>query len=223
MILLSFLVITNLIFSQEIDDYPNFKNSSLQEIEGNADWKILEEAEGDLNFDGKADKAIILESKDSIIEKRCEDCYKLKNKSRIILVLLNDNDKYKVVSQNNEFIARGDEGGMLNYLEPEISISNNQLKIFYQYVRSNMTYIFKHKKGSIQIESFKSVGVESASGNYGENIVDFNDNIVTIKNGHISEDPENDKIKRIHFNQEPRKLENFGTMNSWEVVSNVFL
>lgn len=222
-ILISIFFISNLIFSQDYNNYPSFKNSSLNEIKENSDWKILQEAKGDLNFDGREDIAVILESKDSIYEKKCEDCYRLKDKPRIIIVLLNENDEYRAISQNNEFIARGGDGVMITYLEPEISIENNKLKIYYQFTRANCTYIFEHNKGSIEIEHFKSVGVESATGNYREHIVDFDKNIVTIKKGHISTDPENDEVRTIPFNKKPKVLEELGRMNSWEIVSDVYL
>jgi len=100
-------------FSQNKDSlYPNFVGKHLIEIKQNPDWKLLEKVSGDLDDDDLDDMVLILESKDSIPEKRCLDCKLLKNKPRIILVLFNLDGKQKVKIQNNEFIARGDEGGM---------------------------------------------------------------------------------------------------------------
>jgi len=70
------------------------------------------------------DYALILESKDSVFEKRCSSCYVLKNKPRIILVFFNQNGNQEVIIQNNRFIARGDEGGMEAYIEPELSVTD---------------------------------------------------------------------------------------------------
>ena len=220
---LSILLILNLVLSQKIDEYPDFKNSDLAEINQNLDWKTLQETSGDLNSDGKPDKVIILESKDSFLEKRCADCKPQQNKARIILVLKKIHDSFKVIAQNNRFISRSDEGGMIPCVEPEISIENNELKIFYQYLRSNQTYIFKYDNNSLKINCSKYVSVQSASGNYVENIIDFKKQIVTIKNGHISTGPENDKIQTISFSEKSKDLEDFESMYSWEIVNNIFL
>ena len=222
-LLLQLLLISHSTFSQSDNDYPDFKRSSLIEIIQNENWNILLEAEGDLNSDRKTDKVLLLESVDSIAEKRCKSCYRLNNKARIILVLLKNDTEYSVISQNNDFIARSDEGGMLQYLEPVITIEDNELKIFYQYVRSNRKYAFRYVQGSLEIKYSKSVGVQASSGNYRETHIDFINQIVTIKKGHISTDPENDKIETIPFNIKPKKLEDFGTINSWELVDNIYL
>ena len=128
--------------------YPNFIGQNLNSIENNTDWKILQKSSGDLNKDGLADYAVILESKDSIPIKKCSDCKLFKNKPRIILVILNQNGNETVIIQNNKFIALGDQGGMLPYLEPEISIKNEFLNIYYQYTRSNQSYTFEFQNST---------------------------------------------------------------------------
>ena len=112
--------------------YPNFIGHTLNSIHNNSDWKILVKVEGDLDGDNLNDCVIVLESKDSIIEKRCNDCKSFQQKPRILLVLTFDDDKLQVIIQNNQFIARGNEGGMSPYIEPELTIDNGLLKIFYQ-------------------------------------------------------------------------------------------
>lgn len=105
-------------------EYPNFIGQNLYLVENNPNWLILQKSSGDLNKDGMEDYALILESKDSVFEKRCSSCYVLKNKPRIILVFFNQNGNQEVIIQNNRFIARGDEGGMEAYIEPELSVTD---------------------------------------------------------------------------------------------------
>ncbi|MEP6260157.1 MAG: hypothetical protein ABJ092_01170 [Gillisia sp.] len=75
------------VYSQNSEfEYPNFIGQNLNLVENNPNWLILKKSSGDLNKDGMEDYALILESKDSVFEKRCSSCYVLKNKPRIILV-----------------------------------------------------------------------------------------------------------------------------------------
>ena len=216
------LVISFVGFSQSKEfQYPEFIDQSVRNILGSQEWEVLTQTTGDLNKDGLNDKALILQSKDSIKEKRCESCYFLKSKPRIIIVALYKNDEYKIITQNNRFIARGDEGGMLPYLEPELSIKDGQLKIYYQFIRSNQSYTFEYKKGDFIIVSAESNGVHSASGNFENDKFDFFEKKITSTTGNISE--KQDLIKIIKFNSKPKSLSKFNEMGSWEITENKFL
>ncbi|WP_298529215.1 hypothetical protein [uncultured Christiangramia sp.] len=209
-------------FSQSDEfQYPEFIGQNLKNVIGSKQWEVLTQTTGDLNNDGLKDKALILQTKDSIKEKRCESCYFLKSKPRIIIIALYQNDKYNIIIQNNKFIARGDEGGMLPHLEPELSIKDSQLKIYYQFTRSNQSYTFKYKKGDIIIVSAESNGVHSASGNFENDNFDFIENEITSTTGNISE--EKDYTKIIKFNAKPKSLSEFKEMGSWEITENKFL
>ncbi len=202
-------------------NYPNFIGQNLNSIENNSDWEILQKAAGDLNNDQLEDLSIILESKDSIFEKRCFDCYLLKNKPRIILVLLSENGNKIVNIQNNKFIARGDEGGMTNYIEPELKIENHLLTISYQYTRSNQSYTFEFENNQMEIISAESNGVESASGNFENEKFDFKKGEIISKTGNISQ--ENDKTEIIKINIKPKSLSDFQEMYEWEITENKYL
>jgi len=209
-------------FSQNKDSiYPNFVGKHLTEIKQNPDWILLKKISGDLNNDDLDDMVLILESKDSVPKKRCLDCKLLKNKPRIILVLFNQNGKQKVKIQNNKFIARGDEGGMSPYIEPELSIKNGLLNIYYQFTRSNQSYTFEFKNNKMEIVRAESMGVHSASGNYENDKFDFIKGTLTSKTGNISEDKSQSKIIKIE--KKPKTLSEFGRMFEWEITEYKFL
>jgi hypothetical protein len=201
--------------------YPNFVGKHLTEIKQNPNWKLLEKVSGDLDNDDLDDMVLILESKDSIPEKRCLDCKLLKNKPRIILVLFNLDGKLKVKIQNNEFIARGDEGGMSPYIEPELSIKNGLFSIYYQFTRSNQSYTFKYKNNRIEIVKAESMGVHSASGNYENDKFDFTNGTLTSETGNISEEESESKI--VEFEKKPKSLSEFGPMYEWEITEYKYL
>ena len=202
-------------------EYPNFIGQNLNLVENNPNWLILKKSSGDLNKDGMEDYALILESKDSVFEKRCADCYILKSKPRIILILLDQNEFQKVIIQNNEFIARGDEGGMAPYLEPELSIKNGLLNIFYQYTRSNQSYTFEFTNDQLEIICAEDNGVHSASGNFENNSYDFKEGEIITQTGNISQDHLKTEVTKIDIN--PKSLSEFGRMYEWEVIEGKYL
>lgn len=219
---LLFLGFCLLTFSQNKKSiYPNFIGQNLKAIKNNSDWKILQESTGDLNNDGFNDFALILESKDSILEKRCTKCKILKNKPRIIVVLLNQGDSRKVIIQNNKFIARADEGGMLPYLEPELLIENGLLKIYYQYTRSNQLYIFKYKNNQMEIIQAESNSVHAATGNFENNKFDFLKGEIVSESGNISQ--ENINIEVLNIEIKPKILSEFEEMYDWKITEHKYL
>lgn len=206
------------VYSQNKDSLiPEFLGLNLNSIESNLQWKILDKATGNLNKDLIADMSIILESKDSIFEKRCTNCKTLKNKPRIILILIND----KVIIQNNNFIARGDEGGMLPYLEPELSIKNHLLTIHYQYTRSSQSYTFQFSKEEMIILKAQDASIHSVTGNFESNIIDFKKGLIITKTGNISK--EGEKVEKTNLNIKPKPLSCFGEMYQWKVSKNKYL
>ena len=56
--------------AQSINNYPDFSNHDLNELLNNKAWKVLEKAEGFLNKNNQKDVALVLESKDSLLEQR---------------------------------------------------------------------------------------------------------------------------------------------------------
>jgi len=203
--------------------YPDFTNSTFSEIENNKGWKILVFAKGYLNLDTQNDFAVVLESKDSVFEYRHNQVKKQKNKARIILVMINVNNQLKVISQNNVFIARPDEGGMLPYLAPEIFIKNNQLTIYYQYTRANISYSFEYENNQMVLIEAKSTGVTSATGDFESDHFDFKKKRIVSEAGHISSDVSKKEIHLMKSDIELKKLSEFKQMYEWEIIENKFL
>lgn len=209
-------------FSQNSEfTYPNFIGQELHSVENDNDWDVLQKASGDLNKDGKIDYALILESKDSVPEKRCSNCHLTKNKPRIILILLDQDKSQKVVIQNNRFIARGDEGGMAYYIEPELSIKDGLLNVYYQYTRSNQSYTFEYNNGRMEILYAESNGVHSASGNFENEKYDFKKGKIISETGNISQEKVETEITTIDI--QPKSLSEFEEMYQWQIAEHKYL
>ncbi len=207
-------------YAQSINNYPDFSNHDLNELLNNKAWKVLEKAEGFLNNNNQKDVALVLESKDSLLEQRIGETTR-KNLPRILLVFLDN----KFFVQNNTFIARGDEGGILPYLTPEISFDKNELIIYYQFTRSNQSYTFKMVKNNLCLIKAESHGTHSASGATEGMFYDFKKKSLTITKGNISSASEDDekKIYTIELKNGLKKISEFTEMYEWEVLKNRYL
>lgn len=223
--IISLILITSLyqkcLAQQQQFTYPDFLGKSAQTIRANSDWRLLTATIGDLNNDHKVDKAWILESKDSIMEKCCSNCGIQSNKGRIIVVLLNDGKQSRAFVQNNLFIARSDEGGMANYIEPELSIKNGLLSIYYQYTRSNTTYTFKYSDEDMVLTKAKTVGVSAGSGVFESDEFNFEKMEIVSERGHISQ--EHGNTETIPIQVSPKNLSEFKSMYEWKIAENKYL
>lgn len=214
---LLFLLNITLCFSEEKRIYPDFSHKSLNEVLKDSKWKVFNKTEGFFNSDKTKDVALILQSKDSILETRIEENPR-KNIARILLIFIND----KVFIQNNTFIPREDEGGM-NYVVPEVSIQNKKLKIYIEYLRSNISYIFEYQKNDLALVKAVSNYVQSATGNYEFLKYDFKKRILHIETGNISKDGEKVKKIPIKLKNGLKKLSQFKKMYHWEVLEDRYL
>ena len=201
------------------DPYPDFHHQTLQEIRDNINWEIIAEARGALDNDGREDVALILQSKDPILEKRCGDCAAKNLKARIIVVLLSKGGDGKVVTQNNVFIARGDEGGITKDLKPELSVKNKQLMLSYVFLRGEATYAFE-----VFGDDLVLIGASKLTAShyiFRSDAVDFKKGTIITESRSERDEPVKTKTLRIHSQQ--KRLSELGITGTWEVAEGVFL
>lgn len=172
-LLFIFLLIGSSAFGQYSKiKYPNFTGESLYQVSHTKGWVIIEKAKGYLNSDHEVDFAVILQSGTHHFVSCKVSAKLLADEQRIILVLMSKNGQPTVTIQNNKFIARPDEGGMLCYLKPHISIKNHQLKILYQYTRASMRYYFEYKSHHLLLVRAFYAGA-SGGGYYSSDSINF--------------------------------------------------
>lgn len=218
-ILLLLFFVTYSYSQNEPINYPNFVGQDFVSIQKNKNWIILDQVSGRLNDDPKKDMALVLESKDYVNEKRCDDCDISKSKARIVLVLLYDKGKQVVHTQNNEFIPRADEGRKELEITPIIVIENNEFIIFQQYTRAFYSYKFKLQNNKLNI--VRATVSESSIGIVESNKYDFTKGIITQRTSPISSKEE--KIKVVKFKTKPKVLSEFKQMHDWKITKNFYL
>ena len=217
--LLLFLIVTFCYSQNEAINYPNFIGQDFTSIQKNKDWNILTQVSGDLNNDSRKDMALVLESKNSVYEKRCSDCDVEKNKARIVLVMLNKKGKQIVHTQNNEFIPRADEGRKELEIAPIIVIENNEFIIFQQYTRAFYSYKFKLQNDQLNIVRAKAV--ESSIHMITSDKYDFKKGVVSRKTSLTSSNDET--IKVVKLKMKSKTLSEFKSMHDWKIAEHFYL
>jgi len=153
------LISTDAFGQHDRTEYPDFYGLTLAEVVDHEGWRVIEKATGYLSSGQVEATVVVLQSGSHEFVSCSESAELLRNEERIILVLISREGGPKVRVQNNKFIARPNEGGMMCYIEPELLVENNQFTIFYQYTRWNRQYTFEYSNGEMILVSAKSVGV----------------------------------------------------------------
>lgn len=200
--------------------YPDFKGNRLSEVLSNPDWEELLRAEGDLNGNKNDDLVLVLESKDPLPEQRGDGRRESHSKGRIILILVEKEGEHIVLEQNNTFIARAHEGRKLSHIEPELSITEGHLMIFYQYIRGYSSYIFRYLEGAMHLVQAKTVGI--AGGTFYSDHFDFNKKTIQSEQGGIDSDSTKTEVIPIKY-KGMKKLSKLDAMYSWEVSKDKFV
>ena len=181
-------------------------------------WSAIMKVDGDLNKDGLADTALIVEQEnpENIIVTEYNDT--LNTNPRVLLVLFKqENGTYKLAAKNDKgFIEPPKENSsLLDPLEEgDINIKNNTLRLRFQYFFSagswyitNVEYVFRY-----QNNHFELIGVETNSSHRAtgeETIVSFNlstNKLETTMGGNIFEEKENNPKKETEtfiYNPKP--------------------
>jgi hypothetical protein len=200
--------------------YPDFSGEVLSEVLQTKDWIVIERADGYLNLDQTKDIVIVLQSGNHRFTNCNESAEKLADEERIILVLTSENGEPRVTIQNNKFIARPDEGGMACYIDPDISIDNGKLTIFYEHLRGYTSYIFEYESEDMILVSAESTGV--SAGRFGKDYFDFRKGIIRSEKGSISSDATSTEIIPIKFDGF-KKLSELGERFDWKVAEYKYL
>lgn len=160
------LLLTSLTSSSQTFVFPKFGKIA-PSVSGlvPARWHIKDSVSGDLNKDGRPDMAMVLEYADTVTEMR-PDSTGNTDHPRILLVLFRDSATggYVPICQNNTFIIREGEGGMLNDPYGSLSIRNNILTVGIEFLRETAEYKFRWQKGDIYLIGASDYGHEAATG-----------------------------------------------------------
>lgn len=181
-------------------------------------WSAIMKVDGDLNKDGLADTALIVEQENPNNISITEYNDTLNTNPRALLVLFKqENGTYKLAAKNDKgFIEPPKENSSL--LDPlgegDINIKNNTLRLKFQYFFSagswyitNVEYVFRYQNSHFELIGVETNSFHRATGE--ETIVSFNlstNKLETTMGGNIFEEKENNPEKETEtfiYNPKP--------------------
>ena len=181
-------------------------------------WSAIMKVDGDLNKDGLADTALIVEQENPNNISITEYNDTLNTNPRALLVLFKqENGTYKLAAKNDKgFIEPPKENSSL--LDPlgegDINIKNNTLRLKFQYFFSagswyitNVEYVFRYQNSHFELIGVETNSFHRATGE--ETIVSFNlstNKLETTMGGNIFEEKENNPKKETEtfiYNPKP--------------------
>jgi hypothetical protein len=134
-------------------------------------WKIIKQAEGNLNMDNLPDKAVVIEKE---VDGSLPDVVPPRS---LLIVFKNGNGLYDFFLQSDKAILTADQGGVFGDPFAGLSIKNNLLSLnFYggSNWRWNIVYYFKYQKDGLYLisktDNQSYIGVDCV---YQENDYDF--------------------------------------------------
>ena len=181
-------------------------------------WSAIMKVDGDLNKDGLADTALIVEQENPNNISITEYNDTLNTNPRALLVLFKqENGTYKLAAKNDKgFIEPPKENSSL--LDPlgegDINIKNNTLRLNFQYFFSagswyitNVEYVFRYQNSHFELIGVEPNSFHRATGE--ETIVSFNlstNKLETTMGGNVFEENENNPKKETEtfiYNPKP--------------------
>ena len=181
-------------------------------------WSAIMKVDGDLNKDGLADTALIVEQENPENISVTEYNDTLNTNPRALLVLFKqENGTYKLAAKNDKgFIEPPKESSSL--LDPlgegDINIKNNTLRLRFQYFFSagswyitNVEYVFRYQNSYFELIGVETNSFHRATGE--ETIVSFNlstNKLETTMGGNVFEEKENNPKKETEtfiYNPKP--------------------
>jgi len=222
-------------FAQKTFIFPKIKTqgSSVEQFTP-ADWTVIDRTYGDLNNDGLADLAVILEYDKAIDETRVygdnsSAIIKETQKPRILALFFKDksSENYYLSTQNNDFILRSEEGGKLGDPLQKIAIKDQQLYLRFQggsEWRWELGYTFKFENKDWFLTSAINLYFNQNTGDMTERVYDFKTRelFTTVGNLH-RRDIANKKTSEVLYFSQLRTFKTFKKPWAWEIIPNVYL
>lgn len=227
------ILIAQVSVAQKAFQFPKLKPQAVSTAQlkpGN--WNIISTAEGDLNGDGTADLALVLEYFKAIDEIRVygdntTGIIKETQKPRILAIYFKKDQVYTLSTQNNDFILRSEEGGKLGDPLQQIAIKDQQLYLRFQggnEWRWELGYTFKFENKDWFLTNAINLYYNNSHGDMTERIYNFKDRELYTTHGNLyRRDIGNYKTSEVLFFSQLRTFKTFKKPWAWEIMPNVYL
>jgi hypothetical protein len=213
-------------------DYPNLPKSAARPADFiPAGWKIMGEAEGDLNGDKRTDFALVIKANEKKFLNKNDGLggEVFDTNPRILAVLFWENDRYKLAVQSNSFIVLPDAPTMEEPFQA-IKIENGVLRLDFviwysagSWGMSTHIYRFRFQNGTFALIGADETETQRNTGEMETRSYNFLTGKVKTTSGNISGKPK-DKVQWRNFRlKELKTFETFPEPFKWEVEKGYFL
>lgn len=229
-----FIFLTTIAKSQ-IFSYPQLSKQG-KNIEAliPANWTAIDTAYGDLNNDNLDDLAIIFEYKLPITENRAygsndTELIKEFQRPRVLAIYFKhtQSGKYTLVTQNNNFILRANEGGSLGDPLKNLSIAANKLFLKFEggaNWRWILNYEFKYSNSDWNLVKANNIYYNANSGEMTNRQYNFLARKMRIISGNLADKDGNNLVnEETLFFTSFKTLANFKKPWTWEISTDNFL
>jgi hypothetical protein len=195
-------------------------------------WKVIDSAYGDLNNDKVEDLAVILEFYAAVKENRAYGDISTEliteiQRPRILAVYFKSGRNYKIVTQNNDFVLRSEEGGAMGDPLRPLSITDNKLNLAFEgggNWRWKLYYTFRYLNKDWQLTNANNYAYHTASGEMNDKRYDFITKKRVITTGLISnENNANQSFEQPIVLKGLRTFTNFKKPWTWELGPDEYL
>lgn len=197
-------------------------------------WVVIDSVQGDLNQDKKDDLALIIEFHAAVKEKRAygdnkTDLITELQKPRILAVYFKNKNSagYTLSLQNNDFILRSDEGGVLGDPLQPMTISANKIQLNFQgggNWRWLLNYTFVYQNRDWYLTEANNLSTHKVTGEMSRK----NYNFIT-KKVHLTESNAFSRSTTEQSSQRDLKMEQLRTFKTfkkpwtWHIAPDEFL
>jgi hypothetical protein len=199
-----------------------------------ANWKVVDSVSGDLNGDGIKDLALILEFYRPVKESRAYGDNNTEiiteiQKPRMLAIYFRRSaaGAYKLITQNNNFILRSEEGGAMGDPLRPMAIQRNRLSLSFEgggNWRWKLNYAFKYQHQDWYLEKAGNYAYNDDSGDMTDRQYDFLDNKKTTVTGKIhNRNSGNESSEQKLSIKIPRSFTNFKKPWTWELADGEYL
>ena len=197
-----------------------------------AQWKAVDSVYGDLNNDGTADMAVIFEFYAAVKENRAygdnttERITEIQ-RPRILGIYFKSGKIYRLNTQNNHFILRSEEGGLMGDPLRPMGINSNKLTIAFEgggNWRWKLNYSFKYLNKTWLLTNANNYTYHGRSGEMNDKQYDFVKRTRKTVTGKIkSENGDQIATEQEFPLKTMRSFSNFRKPWTWEIGPDEYL
>lgn len=224
------------VFSQDFNrpknsDYPNLPKSgkSINDFVPK-DWETVGKAQGDLNGDKIEDSALVIKANLSKFLNKNDGLGSnpFDTNPRILVILFQDQDGYRIAKQSNTFIVAPDSPTQLEPFQ-ELRIKNGVLELRFELFSSagswsmtSSSYRFKFLNGEFVLIGADKTDSMRNSGEMESRSYNFLTSRLKVSTGNFSSDRE--KVRwRTYRLKKLKTLDTFKAPFSWKIESDYYL